>query len=89
VLGKAKKDQSMDNNIEQRVKKIVAENLGVSEAEVKNESSFQEDLGADSLDIVELVMALEEAFGCEIPDEEAEKITTVQQAIDFVGAHLN
>ena len=74
-------------NIEQRVKKIVAEQLGVNEAEVKNESSFQEDLGADSLDIVELVMALEEAFGCEIPDEDAEKITTVQQAIDFVNSH--
>ncbi len=79
----------MDNNIEQRVKKIVAEQLGVSEAEVKNESSFQEDLGADSLDTVELVMALEEAFGCEIPDEDAEKITSVQQAIDYVSANLN
>ena len=74
-------------NIEQRVRKIVAEQLGVSEAEVKNESSFQEDLGADSLDTVELVMALEEAFGCEIPDEEAEKITTVQLAIDYITAH--
>ena len=73
-------------NIEQRVKKIVAEQLGVNEAEVKNESSFQEDLGADSLDIVELVMALEEAFGTEIHDEEAENITTVQQAIDFLSA---
>ena len=75
------------SNIEQQVKKIVAEQLGVNEAEVKNESSFQDDLGADSLDIVELVMALEEAFGCEIPDEEAEKITTVQLAIDYVNAH--
>ena len=73
------------SNIEQKVKKIVAEQLGVNEAEVKNESSFQEDLGADSLDIVELVMALEEAFGTEIPDEEAENITTVQQAIDFLS----
>ena len=75
------------SNIEQQVKKIVAEQLGVSEADVKNESSFQDDLGADSLDIVELVMALEEAFGCEIPDEEAEKITTVQAAIDYINAH--
>ena len=74
------------SNIEQQVKKIVAEQLGVNEAEVKNESSFQDDLGADSLDIVELVMALEEAFGTEIPDEEAENITTVQQAIDFLSA---
>ena len=75
------------SNIEQQVKKIVAEQLGVSEAEVKNESSFQDDLGADSLGTVELVMALEEAFGCEIPDEDAEKITTVQLAIDYINAH--
>lgn len=76
----------MSDSIEQRVKKIVAEQLGKSESEIKNESSFTEDLGADSLDVVELVMALEEAFGCEIPDDEAEKIQTVQQAIDFVNA---
>ncbi|HOY00194.1 MULTISPECIES: acyl carrier protein [Zoogloea] len=75
-------------NIEQRVKKIVAEQLGVNESEIKNESSFVDDLGADSLDTVELVMALEEEFECEIPDEEAEKITSVQQAIDYVTAHL-
>ncbi|WP_434779419.1 acyl carrier protein [Neisseria sp. Ec49-e6-T10] len=71
-------------NIEQRVKKIVADQLGVNEAEIKNESSFQDDLGADSLDVVELVMAFEEAFECEVPDEDAEKLTTVQQAIDFI-----
>ncbi|HFB9678984.1 TPA: acyl carrier protein [Neisseria gonorrhoeae] len=75
------------SNIEQQVKKIIAEQLGVNEADVKNESSFQDDLGADSLDTVELVMALEEAFGCEIPDEDAEKITTVQLAIDYINAH--
>jgi len=76
-------------NIEQRIKKIVAEQLGVNEAEVKNESSFVNDLGADSLDTVELVMALEEEFDCEIPDEQAEKINTVQEAIDYVTAHTN
>ena len=75
-------------NIEQRVKKIVAEQLGVNEADVKSESSFVNDLGADSLDTVELVMALEEEFDTEIPDEEAEKITTVQQAIEYIKAHL-
>ena len=74
-------------NIEQRVRKIVAEQLGVNEADVKYESSFVNDLGADSLDTVELVMALEEEFETEIPDEEAEKITTVQQAIDYIKAH--
>ncbi len=74
-------------SIEQRVKKIVAEQLGVNEAEVKNDSSFVNDLGADSLDTVELVMALEEEFECEIPDDDAEKITSVQQAIDYVLAH--
>jgi acyl carrier protein len=75
-------------NIEQRVKKIVAEQLGVNEAEIKNESSFVDDLGADSLDTVELVMALEEEFETEIPDEEAEKITTVKQAVDFISSHV-
>ena len=75
-------------NIEQRVKKIVAEQLGVNEGEIKNESSFVDDLGADSLDTVELVMALEEEFECEIPDDEAEKITTVQQAIDYVSKNV-
>ena len=74
------------SNVEERVKKIVVEQLDVSEDSV--EASFVDDLGADSLDTVELVMALEEEFECEIPDEEAEKITTVQQAIDYVQAHL-
>ena len=74
-------------DIEARVKKIVAEQLGANEADVKNGSSFVDDLGADSLDTVELVMALEEEFECEIPDEDAEKIPTVQQAIDYVNTH--
>ncbi|MDU8924635.1 acyl carrier protein [Pasteurellaceae bacterium LIM206] len=71
-------------SIEERVKKIIVDQLGVKEEEVKPEASFIEDLGADSLDTVELVMALEEEFDIEIPDEEAEKITTVQSAIDYV-----
>ena len=74
------------SNIEEQVKGIVAEQLGVKEEEVTNEASFVDDLGADSLDTVELVMALEEEFDTEIPDEGAEKITTVQQAIDFVNS---
>lgn len=76
------------SDIEQRVKKIVAEQLGSNEEDVKTESSFVDDLGADSLDTVELVMALEEEFDCEIPDEEAEKITTVQLAIDYINTNL-
>ena len=75
------------STIEERVKKIVAEQLGVKEEEVVPNASFVEDLGADSLDTVELVMALEEEFETEIPDEEAEKITTVQAAIDYVNSH--
>jgi acyl carrier protein len=77
------------STIEERVKKIVVEQLGVKEEEVNVNSSFVDDLGADSLDTVELVMALEEEFETEIPDEDAEKITTVQQAIDYVTAHSN
>ena len=76
------------SNTEERVKKIVAEQLGVKEDEVKTEASFVEDLGADSLDTVELVMALEEEFETEIPDEEAEKITTVKLAVDYINANL-
>ena len=76
------------SNIEARVKKIIIEQLGVKEEQVTNEASFVEDLGADSLDTVELVMALEEEFECEIPDEEAEKISTVQAAIDYIKAHV-
>ncbi|MDA9368023.1 acyl carrier protein [Flavobacteriaceae bacterium] len=76
------------SSIEDRVKKIVAEQLGVKEDEVSNEASFVDDLGADSLDTVELVMALEEEFETEIPDDEAEKITTVQLAINYINENL-
>jgi len=77
------------STVEERVKKIVVEQLGVKEEEVSMESSFVDDLGADSLDTVELVMALEEEFETEIPDEDAEKITTVQQATDYINQHIN
>ena len=76
------------SDIADRVKKIVVEHLGVEADKVTESASFIDDLGADSLDTVELVMALEEEFECEIPDEEAEKITSVQQAIDYVKAHV-
>ncbi len=75
------------SSVEERVKKLICEQLGVKEDEVNDGASFVEDLGADSLDTVELVMALEEEFETEIPDEEAEKITTVKQAIDYILAH--
>ena len=77
------------SSVEERVKKIVAEQLGANEDQVTPEASFVDDLGADSLDTVELVMALEEEFDTEIPDDEAEKITTVQQAIDYIKAHAS
>jgi acyl carrier protein len=75
----------MSNDIAERVKKIVIEHLGVDEAKVGDESSFIDDLGADSLDTVELVMAFEEEFGCEIPDDAAEKIVTVKDAVEFIS----
>ncbi|MHB1529740.1 MAG: acyl carrier protein [Acidiferrobacteraceae bacterium] len=77
------------SSVEERVKKIVAEQLGVNEGEVQSDSSFVDDLGADSLDTVELVMALEEEFDCEISDEEAEKITTVKQAVDYISSRAS
>ena len=81
------KEKSIMSSIEERVKNIIVTQLGVNADEVKNESKFIDDLGADSLDTVELVMALEEEFETEIPDEDAEKITSVQEAIDYVNSN--
>lgn len=75
-------------SIEERVKKIIVEQLGVDESEVTEDASFVDDLGADSLDTVELVMAFEEEFNIEIPDEDAEKITTVQDAVDYIKSNV-
>ncbi len=79
----------MANDVENKVKEIIVEQLGVSEDQVKLEASFIEDLGADSLDTVELVMAFEEAFGLEIPDEDAEKIRTVKDAVDYIKSKIS
>ena len=77
----------MSEDVSNKVKKIVADHLGIDEAKVTDESSFIDDLGADSLDTVELVMAFEEEFECEIPDDAAEKIQTVKDAIDFISSN--
>ncbi len=77
------------SNVEKKVKEIIVEQLGVEESEVTPTASFVDDLGADSLDTVELVMAFEESFGIEIPDEDAEKIATVKDAIDYINAHAS
>ena len=77
------------SNISDKVKQIIIDKLGVDESEVTTDASFTNDLGADSLDTVELVMALEEEFGIEIPDEDAEKIATVAHAIDYINKHTN
>jgi acyl carrier protein len=84
-----KEENQVMSTVEDRVRKIVVEQLGVKEEELKNNASFVDDLGADSLDTVELVMALEEEFETEIPDEKAEKITTVQEAIDYIESNLD
>ena len=76
-----------DKNVEDKVKQIIVEQLGVDEGEVTQNASFVDDLGADSLDTVELVMAFEEAFDIEIPDEDAEKITRVKEAIEYIESH--
>lgn len=75
-------------SVEEKVKHIIVEQLGVDEVEVKPEAKFVDDLGADSLDVVELIMALEEEFGLEISDEDAEKLVSVQQAIEYIDSHV-
>lgn len=77
------------SDVAERVRKIVIEHLGVEESKVVENASFIDDLGADSLDTVELVMAFEEAFGCEIPDDAAEKILTIKDAVDYISAHVS
>jgi acyl carrier protein len=79
----------MASSVDEKVKSIIVDQLGVNEGEVKGSASFVDDLGADSLDIIELVMAFEEAFSIEIPDEDAEKIKTVQNAIEYIESHVN
>ncbi len=86
---KSQEARKLMSSVEDRVKKIVVEQLGVSEEQVTPDASFVDDLGADSLDTVELVMALEEEFDAEIPDDEAEKITTVKQAVEFIQANAS
>ena len=76
-------------SVEEKVKEIIVDQLGVDEKQVNSEASFIDDLGADSLDTVELVMALEEEFDIEIPDEDAEKLTTIQAALDYIDSKLN
>ncbi len=78
----------MNSNVEARIKKVVMEQINVKEEDVMPETSFVDDLGADSLDAVELIMALEEEFSINIPDEQAEKITTVKRAIEYINKHL-
>ncbi len=88
-INQSKEENQVMSTVEDRVRKIVIEQLGVKEEELKNDASFVDDLGADSLDTVELVMALEEEFETEIPDEKAEKITTIQEAIDYIESNMN